>query len=407
MIKPSILLLSWRDYYNPKKGGAEVFDYEILKRLAIEGYKVVWLAPKFDGCSDVEEKEGITYIRMGKFYNIHLLAIKFLHKYSSLFDIVIDELHGYPFFTNLYLNKPKVTIVHEVAGEIWFKMMKFPISFFGYLFEKFFYKLLINHKFLAPSNSTKEDLINQGIKSKNIFIIDEGSNTNRVKSLNYKKNDYQICFVGRICKMKGIADLITAFSLVQEKVPQSNLVLVGKVDKLYENELYSLINKYNLKDKVKVTGFVDDLEKEDYMKQSKYLVSCSVKEGFGLIIVEANSLGTPAITYNVNGYRDIIKNNITGYLVEKGNIDALSKRIIQSLNENNAKYKGIQKNSFIESKKYNWDSVSKKFEDMIQEVISSYNQSNNRSNTISKFIVKFIFLISNLVGNIASKLKVI
>src|SRR5438445_12329223 len=120
-MKPSILLLSWRDYFNPKKGGAEVFDYEIFKRLASKGYNIVWLASEFPGCKKEEIIDGITFVRVGKFYSIHKLAIRFFNKYYKMFDIVINELHGYPFFTNFYVNKPRVTIIHEVAGEIWIK----------------------------------------------------------------------------------------------------------------------------------------------------------------------------------------------------------------------------------------------------------------------------------------------
>ena len=56
--------------------------------------------------------------------------------------IVIDEIHGLPFFTTLYVKKPKIAFIHEVANEIWDYMYPFPINILGKFIEPlYFYSL--------------------------------------------------------------------------------------------------------------------------------------------------------------------------------------------------------------------------------------------------------------------------
>jgi glycosyltransferase involved in cell wall biosynthesis len=396
----SILLLSWRDIFNPKKGGAEVVDFEILKRLAAKGYKVTWLAPLFAGCKTDETVDGIRFVRMGSFFTIHRKAIDFVKEHEADYDIIIDEYHGYPFFTNFYSNKPRVSIVHEVAGKIWFKMWKLPISVCGFMIEWACLKLLKNHKIITISDSTKSDLVKNGIKEENTFIIPEGISTIPVRNLDFEKNINQICFVGRICKMKGVSDLLKAFHFVLKQLPDIKLVLVGRIDPKFQAEFDGLIERFNLKNSVKVTGFISAEEKEQIMKESMYLASCSVKEGWGLVVTEANVLGTPAITYNVAGYRDAIKDGQTGFLSKQNNPTGIANEIVDRLT-NTKDYKTIQKNAYDFSKQFNWENATDAFEKIILDL---EKEKVKQPSKISKFFVKALFNTLGFAGTVFNKI---
>jgi glycosyltransferase involved in cell wall biosynthesis len=398
--KPSILLLSWRDYYNPKKGGAEVLDYEIFKRLVKKGYKITWFAPMFENAAAEENIDGISYKRFGTFFGIHKNAINFYKKHKSEYDIIIDEYHGYPFFTNMYVDKPKFTIIHEVAGDIWFKMFKFPVSYVGFTLEKIFFKLLKNHQFVTVSNSTKKDILKQGIKENNISIISEGTNVEPVQDLDYKKNLNQICFVGRICKMKGVTDLLESFSYVLKEIPDAKLILVGKIDPAYKPELDNIIENHNLQEHVLITGFVSEEDKIRHMKESQFIASCSMKEGWGLIITEANVLGTPAITYNVAGFCDAIDNGKSGFLTEENNPESMGREIVARLKDQ-GNYKKLQKDAYEWSKQFSWDTSAEQMEKLIADAIK--NQRVKKPNVFKRLFVNTLFTSLMLAGKILNK----
>lgn len=400
--KKSILLLSWRDYYNPKKGGAEVFDYEILSRLVKRGYSVTWFAPEFKNGALDETKDGIRYIRSGSFFSVHRKAISFYEKNKSEYDIVLDELHGYPFFTNFYIDKPRATIIHEVAGSIWFSMMPFPISFIGFMFEKLYFKFLKSQLFICPSPSTRSDLMSEGIRRASIFIAKEGTNAKRVKDLSKIKKRNQVAFIGGIRKMKGITTLLHAFALVLKQDPTMKLYLVGKLDHSYEKEYKMLTKSLQIEDSVVLTGYIDAAERDKIMAESKFLVSCSMKEGFGLIVVEANSMGTPAITFEVNGYKDIIRNQKTGYLVKDKTAQAFANTIL--IASNSSDYEKIRAAAWTDSLQYNWDDSVVHFEQLITSV---EHKKVKKTNAFGRFVVKVIFSLSSLLGTLVTSLGII
>lgn len=402
MKKLSILLFSWRDIRNPKKGGAEVFDFELLSRLVKSGHKVTWFAPEFkDGVKD-ELVDGIQIIRKGSFFSVHYEAIKFYEQNSGKFDIILDELHGYPFFTSLYIDKPKVTIIHEVASEIWFSMFSFPIAIVGFLFERIYFQLLKKQYFICPSPSTKGDLKSLGIDERMVFIAKEGSNAKPIKSLDIVKTKNQFFFAGGIRKMKGIPNLVIAMSHIVKNFPDAKLFLLGKVDHKYEKELHAQIESLQLQNSIIITGYVPQVERDRIMEESEYLLSCSIKEGFGLIVVEANALGTPAITFDVHGYRDIIEDGETGILVKEKTGEAFGTAVIAALKRND--YLKLQKNAWESSKQYNWETSAEHFEEILNEVMI---KDNHRPSSLAKIVAKTILGSTYLFGKVMSFLKVV
>ena len=91
------------------------------------------------------------------------------------------------------------------------------------------------------------------------------------------------------------------------------------------------------------------------IRLSWVLVNPSIREGWGINIIEGYSKGTPAIAYNVPGLRDSIINNNTGLLVEPTNSTTeLAKSIIKIINDSNLR-KRLSKNALRLSHKFNWE----------------------------------------------------
>lgn len=366
-----IQIVSWRDPKNPKAGGAEVCLTEIARRLSQKfGHSFHWFAPEFQGAKIKESHDGIQIERFGFFGLVHLWTFfRFFPRWSQTSDFYIEDYHGVSLGISAYLSKPSVILVHEVAGEIWKQMWKFPFSWIGYYLEKIVLHFLKNSWFIAVSESTRRDLIQHGISPARIFLISEGSNLPPVdKPKARKERKEQFVFVGRICKMKRVDLLLGAFAELLTFYPDARLTLAGKMDPDFQQEFDFLMNSLKLSKNVDLKGFVSNQEKIQLMQESLAVVSASMHEGFGLIVLEGNSQGTPALTFNVPGYRDLIENGKNGYMVDYPDIRSLSGRMREILGMELEKYKELCQSSLQISKKYSWDQTAEDFQNIISKI---------------------------------------
>src|SRR3990170_217949 len=115
----NILILNWRDTKNPKSGGAEVVTLEHAKAWVKKGHWVTWFTSEFENEKKTEKIDGINIVRRGNFLTVYLHAPFFYLFSGNKFDVLIDEIHGLPFFTPIYARIPKIAFIHEVAREIW------------------------------------------------------------------------------------------------------------------------------------------------------------------------------------------------------------------------------------------------------------------------------------------------
>ncbi|MGZ7118328.1 MAG: glycosyltransferase, partial [Methanobacterium sp.] len=144
-----------------------------------------------------------------------------------------------------------------------------------------------------------------------------------------------------------------------------NCLIIG--DGPERSKLEELAHELNLQDNIKFKGFLEnDKDLISYMKSSKVFVLPSTREGFGIVVIEANACGLPVIVVNheMNAARDLIENNINGFISEFSEID-LSKNIIKSIKEKNR----MEKNCVESSKRYEWDLIVTEIELIYKEGI--------------------------------------
>ena len=131
-----------------------------------------------------------------------------------------------------------------------------------------------------------------------------------------KLKDRNIITVSRLDEGKKIDDIIRAFSKLKEK--DWKLYIIG--DGKEYNNLNSLIDELELKDRVILTGYKNKEEIEKYMLESSLFLMASVSEGLPMVLLEAMSYGIPCIAYHTDsGTDDIIKDNKNGYIINNRN----------------------------------------------------------------------------------------
>lgn len=157
------------------------------------------------------------------------------------------------------------------------------------------------------------------------------SNSTDPKFFKIKRNSIpnKLLYVGGIEERKGLEILIRALYIVKKIIPDITLDIVGSIrSPVYCANVMKLISDLNLINNVNFVGKINDGKlMEEYSKSSIY-ISPSYEESQGITIIEAISMGIPVIATRSGGSESIIKNNVNGLLVEKGNIDELAFKIL-------------------------------------------------------------------------------
>jgi glycosyltransferase involved in cell wall biosynthesis len=122
---------------------------------------------------------------------------------------------------------------------------------------------------------------------------------------------------------KGFDNLIKSFGMIASKHLGWDLDIAGWGKKEDEDYLYSIADKYNIRNRIHFLGFRNDVE--ELMKTHSILIMSSRSEGFPMSLTEAMSMGCPPVSFDiVTGPREIINNGIDGIIVENQNCEALA-----------------------------------------------------------------------------------
>ena len=166
--------------------------------------------------------------------------------------------------------------------------------------------------------------------------------------------------------MKGVEEVIKAFSFICREESKSKLWIVGGGEDVYVKELKTMISEYGIEKSVEWFGIVTEAKKYELMARAHLLLHASVKEGWGLVVLEAASVGTPAVVYNVSGLRDIVKHNKTGIVLQTNSPQEMAREAMVLL-KNNYKYTLYQQNGKKWVDGLRWDDVIKKSLDLFKK----------------------------------------
>ena len=347
-----VLFLNWRDIKNPQAGVAEVVTHELAKALVERGDQVDFFAASFPGALDHERIDGISVFRGGGRYLVPWHAYKFYQR-SKPYDLVIDECNTNQFFTFLYIPRRKrLFFIHQLTRLIWFYQLVFPLSLIGYLLEPI---LIFSHRkslAVTVSKSTMSGLIKFGMKKENIHIIPEGLDSKPLEylpPLSQKKGTLSLVYVGRLVKYKRVHEAIRAVEVLKKKYPQIKLDIIGNGQAGYVDYLKNLVSEFHLEKNVNFLGRLSRERRNTLMSQAWCILVTSVLEGWGLIVTEANAVGTPACVYDVGGLRDSVKHNQTGLVVPDQRPELLASAV-WSLWRNPGKYQQLRQSAWQWSK---------------------------------------------------------
>jgi glycosyltransferase involved in cell wall biosynthesis len=352
----NILILNWRDIKNPSGGGAEILTHELAKGWKNKGHHVTQFSSCFYRSKKEDTLDGVKIIRRGHWWTVHLYAFFYYLRKKNNYDIVIDEVHWFPFFAKLYAPKKTIALTCETATKLFPRIFPPVISYAFQLLEKLYFLIYKTVPTMTISESTKKDLIKEGVKKDLITVLPMGVTIPKnLKKYDKEKNPTFI-YLARLNKQKGIYDVISAFAIINRATPNSKLWIVGTGEKNFVDEAKSLVKKYGLEKNIKFFGFVDESKKFELLARAHILLVPSLHEGWGLTVPEASAVGTPSIVYNVAGLRDIARNTKSVVVLKNNSPSEMAASALEILN-NNKLYKQLQ-NSVDSEWLTTWDKTS-------------------------------------------------
>lgn len=315
-----IALFNWRDIRHPGAGGAEELMHVLLSRLAARGHEVCAFTGSFPGCSEKEIIDGVAYSRYAGRFLMYLMAYPCYKRHiEGRYDVILESVNGPPFFTCLYSREPVISLIHQLTRENWYSGLPRPLAFLGYHTEDLMLRIFRDRPVLVFSVSTRTDL--HAIGFSDVRLVEPGLDLSAPLGAR-KRAKTTIISLGRLVRSKRVDHAIRAFRRMVDSGCDADLWIVGSGPE--RARLEALSAELGLSGRTRFFGRVSDEEKARLLAESHLMLFPAVREGWGMVVLEANRCGTPVIGYDVHGLRDSIEDGINGKLVKAGDIGALA-----------------------------------------------------------------------------------
>jgi glycosyltransferase involved in cell wall biosynthesis len=347
------LMLNWRDPLNPISGGAERVSLAYLRGLVQRGHEVYWFTCDFPGGRRDDIVERIKIVRGGGKGSAVIKAIQW-YRHQPRFHLVIDQHHGIPWYAPWWSQTRCVAYIHEVLGPIWNAFYPWPVSTMGRWQECWTHWCYRNVPFWTPSECTRRILEHHGVRE--IHVFPNGVDTQPLSLLEPKplQPPLRLMAVSRLAPNKRIDHVIRAVGILRRQM-DVHLVIAGTGE--METQLKHLVEKSGLGAHVAFTGLISEAEKNQRLQRAHFLIHTSLREGWGLNVIEANALGTPAVVYPVSGLISSTLRDETGLITDRETPESVADAILAIL-RTPEKYECLRLNAWNRAKSLQWDKVT-------------------------------------------------
>lgn len=191
---------------------------------------------------------------------------------------------------------------------------------------------------IAASHYIRKLLIMLGCPEAKIKVIRYGINVKEINPLSWeerKKVSPDVVFLGRLISKKNPIALLHTFKIVKEKVPASNLTIIG--DGELKEMVQSRIKKLELNSSVNLLGVLGRDKSFPILNQHWVYAQHSVtapsgdQEGFAISLAEAAAHQLPVVSTLHNGIPENVLDGKTGYLVKEFDFEGMAEKIIYLL----------------------------------------------------------------------------
>ena len=371
-------------------GGVERGTLDVAKELIDRGFDAA-LISSGGAMADKYKYKGVSHdkidLKKKRITNLFFLRRKFQKLLQKIKPDVVHIRSRWPAFcfNNIVKNNniPLVTTYHGTYnGNNFFVKRNYNKVMTGGDIVITISKFIDEHvRHYFPDTKPRLRKIERGIDCDyfNIDSVTQVRKENVLKSFSITEKTHIILLPARISRWKGHLVAIDAVKKIVNVKPELNfvLLLVGGINKLnFSNKLKKIVKKNNLEGRVIFGGNISDMPA--VYSISDIVLSTSIEpEAFGRVSAEGCAMSKPVIASKHGGSKEIIENTRTGWLVEPGNSDKLSEKIIEVLEMKQEKKDLIGNNGRRRvKKKFSLDLMLNKTIDVYEELIERKKSSN-------------------------------
>lgn len=242
------------------------------------------------------------------------------------------------------------------------------------LFDALFLRRYIKRgtKFLAKSSLAKEFLLQKGIRSENIEVVGVGMDSQMLTSVNNSCDSplyHRMCadvglkllYIGRLEPRRNIPFLLSVFRRVLEKNPEATLYIIGTGDLKYKEMVVSLIDEFQLRDRVCWQDKLEQKYLSKIYKMADFFLLPTQYEIFGMVLLEAMYYGKVVLTTYNGGSSMLVQNGENGFVLDNLDDKAWAD-CIGDLYSNTVTMKSVGEHATATvSERYIWDSLTEQF----------------------------------------------
>ena len=308
-----IHVLAWRDLDDPDAGGSEVHADEFSRRWAEVGFDIVHRTSSLAGVRSAHERNDYRVCSRGGRLSVfpRVIGSELLRREGS-YDAMVEVWNGVPWFTPLWVRRPKVVFLHHVHGPMWNQILPKPIAGLGRALEArmappFYRRTLV----LTPSDATRDELLELGFRPERVQAIPNGVDPSFCPGGARSKVPLVLA-VGRLAPVKRFEALVDSVVHARRVVPGLKLQIVGSGP--LEGPLREQIARHGAQEYIHFLGHVGHQELIDLYRSAWVVSSASLAEGWGLTLTQAAACGTPAVATDISGHRSSVVDGVTGVL---------------------------------------------------------------------------------------------
>ncbi|MEG3633353.1 glycosyltransferase family 4 protein [Micromonospora palythoicola] len=368
-----VLFLNWRDTTNPEGGGSEVYIERIAAQLVTFGHRVTLLCAAHDNAGPAGTTEsGVRVLRRGSRMTVYLraalvcLAGRFglgplSRRGLGRPDLIVDVCNGVPFFAPLYAGRPVIALVHHVHREQWPVVFGPWMSRLGWWIESWLaVRLYRRCRYVTVSEATRAELATLGVDAERIDVVPNGTPPVTGPALPRTRNP-SLLVLGRLVPHKRVEIALRTVAELAAELPELELVVAGQG--WWEEPLRERCAALGISDRVRFTGFVSEEEKHALLCSAWLALTPSLKEGWGLTIVEAAARSTPTVAFRyAGGVAEAMVDSETGLLVDD---EREFTAAVRELLADDVRRKAMGEAALSHAARYTWTATGARFAQLV------------------------------------------
>lgn len=308
-----IVFLSWRDTGHPDGGGSEEYIEQVAERLAARGHDVTIRCAAYDGAPSDEVRRGVRFVRRGHRLTVYPRGLLWATLGPGRrADAVVEVVNGIPFGVGLLRRRTTLPLVHHLHREQWRMIYPGWRGRVGWLIERWTVRAYRALPFLTVSRATAADLKALGVVGP-VHVVPNGAEPRPVQDV--ARSPLTLCTLSRLVPHKRLEQAVDVAVALAGRHPGVRLRVIGSG--WWEPELRRYVESRGAGDVVDLVGRVDADERDRELAAAAVMLLPSVREGWGLAVIEAALQGTPTVAYrSAGGVGESVRHDETGLLVD-------------------------------------------------------------------------------------------